>query len=106
MIYLVDDIIVAPEDTEKYLELLQTVYLPDASRRDLELVACWHTPTDIGEDVNILIIWALRDWKHWDQVRHDSVMDLSMWAWVDQIKALRKGGTRRFFLPTEFSPFK
>ena len=106
MIYLVDDIIVAPENTEKYLELFQTDYLPGARKRDLELVACWHTPTDIGEDVTILIIWALRDWKHWDQVRHDSVMDLSMWAWVDQIKALRKGGTRRFFLPTEFSPFK
>jgi hypothetical protein len=106
LLYLVDDIIVAPENTEKYLELFQTDYLPGARKRGLELVACWHTPTDIGEDVNIKFIWALRDWKQWDQVRHDSVTDLSVWGWVDQAKALRKGGTRRFFLPTEFSPLK
>ena len=85
MIYLVDNIIVAPENTEKYLELFQTVYLPSAKERDLELVACWHTPMDIGEDVTIITIWALRDWKHWNQVQKDVYVELKKFGFTSNI---------------------
>jgi hypothetical protein len=105
MLHLVEDIVVAPEDTRRYLEHFERGFLPRARARGQELVACWHTPVDIGEDVHILIVWAVRDWDHWVELRWGLVRDPTLDAWLEEAGPLRKpGSTWRFYTPAAFSP--
>lgn len=104
MIYMVDSIQIAAEDTERYLEAFASVFLPPARRRGMELVACWHTPRDIGEDVTVMTVFRFRDWAHWDELRMKSVMDPALYDWIAIQTKLQKYGTRRFYQAAEFSP--
>lgn len=104
MIYLVESVDVRPGDTARYLAAFEETYLPGAARRGQELVACWHTPVDIGEDVTVTTVFRLRDWAHWNEVRGAAVVDPSMPAWLALRRELVRGGTRRFYEPAACSP--
>ena len=104
MLYMVENIQIAPEDTDRYLKLFERMELPAAKARGMTLVSCWHTPTTLGEDVTVTTVWSMRDWAHWNDLRKATVLDGQFHAWLDEAKPLWKGGTRRFFTPAGFSP--
>ena len=106
MVYMVDSILLDPADTGRYLELLETSYAPAAAERGLTLVACWHTPENLGEDVTVTAIWSFRDFAEWNEIRRKAVLDPAWHRWVEQATPMRKGGTRRFYYPATFSPLK
>lgn len=104
MIYMVDSIQIAAEDTRRYLDAFESVFLPPARKRGMELVACWHTPTDIGEDVTVMTVFRIHDWAHWDELRMKNVTDPALYDWAEIQNELQKQGTRRFYQAAEFSP--
>ncbi len=106
MVYMMDTVLVDPADAHRYLELLETSYVPAATKRGLTLVACWHTPEDLGEDITVTTIWSFRDFAEWNDLRRKAVLDPAYLEWVEEATPLRKGGTRRFYYPTSFSPLK
>ena len=106
MLFMIDETQVEAEDTQRFLEAFETVFLPPASKRGLELVACWHTPPDIGEDVTVTTIFQMRAWAHWDELRARMFLEPSLPEWLELLESLRKSGTRNFYTPTSFSPLK
>ncbi len=104
MLYLLDTTVVDAADTDRFLEAFESTFLPAATERGVELVACWHTPTTLGEDVDVVSIFRLKDWAHWNELRRKAVLDPAMQEWIELLGRLRKGGSRRFFTPAAFSP--
>ena len=106
MLYLVDTTVVAAADTDRFLTAFESTFLPAAIERGVELVACWHTPTSLGEDVDVVAIFRLNDWAHWNELRRRAVLDPAMTKWIAVLKSLRRGGSRKFFSPAAFSPLR
>ena len=99
MIYLVESVDVRPEDVNAYIDAFETHYLPGALERGMELVGCWHTPTQIGEDVTVTLIFGLPGWAEWEQIRNAAVGDPGVAAWVAARRNLMLRGTRKFYEP-------
>ncbi len=106
MLYMLDTTVVAATDTEQYLAAFESTFLPAATERGVELVACWHTPTSLGEDVDVVAIFRLKDWAHWNELRRKTVLDPAMGEWIELLGSLRKGGSRKFFSPAACSPLQ
>jgi hypothetical protein len=104
VIHLVDTVDVQPDDLESYLGTFAHYYLPGATERGMELVGCWHTPTQIGEMVTVIVVFRLESWEQWQRIRNAGVRDPRMAAWVDQRRALMVNGSRRFYEAASFSP--
>jgi NIPSNAP protein len=97
VIHLVDTVEVRPEDVESYVAAFAEFYLPGALDRGMQLVGCWHTPTEIGENVSIMVVFAVESWAQWETVRNAGVRDPRMSTWVDRRRELMLNGTRRFY---------
>ena len=99
MIFLVESVDVRPDDVDAYVRGFETHYLPGALERGMELVACWHTPTHIGEDVTVMVVFRLPGWAEWEQIRNAAVGDPGVAAWVAVRRELMLRGSRRFYEP-------
>jgi len=99
MIFLVESVDVRPDDVDAYVGAFETHYLPGALDRGMELIGCWHTPTQIGEDVTVTVIFRLRGWAEWEQIRNAAVADPGVSAWVAARRDLMLRGTRKFYEP-------
>ena len=106
MLYMVDTTVVAAADTDRFLKAFESTFLPAATERGVELLACWHTPTSLGEDVDVVAIFRLKDWAHWNELRRRAVLDPAMVEWIGVLESLRRGGSRKFFSPADFSPLR
>jgi hypothetical protein len=106
VILLVESVVVAPDDTDAYLDAFERLYLPGATKRGMELVSCWHTPREIGEDVTVTVVFRLDSWRAWEMIRNAAVGDPSMPEWIAARRVLMKHGTRRFAEPASFSPLQ
>ena len=104
VIHLVDAVDVQPDDLDAYLAAFAEYYLPGAVDRGMELVGCWHTPTDIGEMVTVTVVFRVESWANWELIRNAGVRDPLMSTWVDKRRALMTKGTRRFYESASFSP--
>jgi hypothetical protein len=97
VIHLVDTVDVRPDDLDAFLAAFSEYYLPGATERGMELVGCWHTPTDIGEMVTVTVVFRLESWAEWERIRNAGVRDPLMSMWVDKRRALMVNGSRRFY---------
>ena len=99
MIFLVESVDVRPDDVDAYIAGFETNYLPGALERGMELVGCWHTPKQIGEDVTVTVIFRLPGWAEWEQIRNGAVGDPGVAAWVALRRDLMVRGSRKFYEP-------
>ena len=60
----------------------------------------------LGEDVDVVAIFRLEDWAHWNELRREAVLDPAMAQWIEVLELMRRGGGRKFYSPTEFSPLR
>jgi hypothetical protein len=104
VIHLIDTVDVRPDDLEAYLGAFAEYYLPGATERGMELVGCWHTPTQIGEMVTVTVVFRLESWAEWERIRNAGVRDPLMTTWVDKRRELMVNGSRRFYEAASFSP--
>lgn len=104
MIHLIESIDVRPEDLDALLDGFERHYLHGARERGMEFVACWHTPTSIGEDVTVTVIFGLESWAQWETARNAAVADPGVANWVELRRSLMLRGRRTFSEPATFSP--
>jgi hypothetical protein len=104
VIHLIDTVDVRPRDLEAYLAAFAKYYLPGATNRGMQLIGCWHTPTEIGEIVTVAVVFGLESWAEWERIRNAGVRDPMMSTWIDRRQALMVKGSRRFYEPAAFSP--
>jgi hypothetical protein len=97
VIHLVDTVEVQPDDLAAYLAAFAECYLPGATERGMELVACWHTPTDIGEPVTVIVVFRMESWEEWERIRNAGVRDPRTATWIERRRQLMLNGTRRFY---------
>jgi hypothetical protein len=103
MIFLLESVDVRPDDVDAYVTAFETHYLPGALERGMELVGCWHTPTQIGEDVTVTAVFRLPGWAEWEQIRNAAVGDPGVAAWVAARRDLMLRGSRKFYEPASLT---
>lgn len=97
MLYLVDTVQVAPPDAAEYLTLVERVAASLMADAGATLVSCWSTAVDLGEDVDVLVVWSVGDHETWNVTRRNLVLDPRWHRFARDVARLRKGGTRRFY---------
>ncbi len=106
MVYLVDTIEVRSELADRYVELVQEEAVPLMTDAGAQLVACWATSKEIGEDVAVKIVWSCADHVAWTEIRKNLVLDPRYYAYAARAAGLRQGGDRRFYYPASHSPMR
>jgi hypothetical protein len=104
VIYLLERAAVAEENASAYVDAVGKLFRPRAEAAGLELVACWHTPIGIGEDVEVTCILRFADWGCWDEIRRRMVLDPARGEWQAARRRLSRSAERRFLQPAAFSP--
>jgi hypothetical protein len=104
MPYVVDTIAVVPAAVAPYLEAVERLAVPVMTGAGATFVSCATTAPDIGEDVDIQIVWAFDDYAHWNVIRKNMVLDGRWYEYAQRVAPLRTGGSRRFYDRVGFSP--
>jgi len=104
MPYLVDTIEVEPRFLAAYLEVVEELGVPVMTEAGASFVSCATTSADIGENVDVQIVWEFDDHEQWNVIRKNLVLDPRWYEYADRVARIRTGGTRRFYDPVSFSP--
>ena len=106
MVYIVDTVELEPKDCEKYLDSVKNIGVPAMEAAGLKFISCWATSKELGEDVKVLVVWAVEDHSRWNDVRKNLVFTPEWHEYAQQVETLRKSGSRNFYYPTDFSRFQ
>ncbi len=98
-IHIVDTLAVTPGNQLAMLTLLNDECIPVMREAGLELVSCYSTSPDLGEDVLIQVTWKAPDHSAFNVIRKNFVLDPRWSAYAAKASQLWTGGTRRFFYP-------
>jgi hypothetical protein len=101
---MVDNVLIAPSDLKTYLHSIEGELLPAARQRGMDLMAAWHTSAELGEEVTVTLIFRVRDWSHWVELRANAAVDPHLHEWLAAVAPMRKGGRRLFYERAAFSP--
>jgi NIPSNAP len=104
MPYVIDTIEVEPRSLAFYLDVVEQLGVPVMTDAGATFVSCATTSAEMGENVDIQIVWAFADHGHWNVIRKNMVLDPRWYEYAGRVAALRKSGTRRFYYPAAFSP--
>lgn len=104
MPYVVDTIEVEPHLVAPYLDAVEQLGVPLMTDAGAFFVSCATTSADIGEIVDVQIVWAFDDHAQWNVIRKNMVLDPRWYEYSDRVAALRSGGTRRVYYRVGFSP--
>ncbi|HXQ60555.1 MAG TPA: NIPSNAP family protein [Acidimicrobiales bacterium] len=104
MPYVVDTVEVEPERLLPYLDAVRHLGVPVMTDAGAVLVSCATTSAEIGESVDVQVVWSFDDHDHWNVIRKNLVLDPRWYEFSARIAALRTGGTRRFYYPVALSP--
>ena len=103
MPFVVDTVEVPPEHLASYLDAVAQIGLPVMTDAGAVFVSCATTSVDIGENVDVQIVWSFDDHDQWNVIRKNLVLDARWYEYAQRISALRTGGTRRFYQPVVFA---
>jgi hypothetical protein len=104
MPYVVDTIEVEPDVVARYLEAVEQLGVPVMTAAGARFVSCATTAADIGEIVDVQIVWAFDDHAQWNVIRRNMVLDPRWYEYSERVAGLRTGGTRRVYYDAPFSP--
>jgi len=104
MPYVVDTIEVEAHLVAPYLDAVEQLGVPLMTDAGAFFVSCATTSADIGEIVDVQIVWAFDDHAQWNVIRKNMVLGPRWYEYSDRVAALRNGGTRRVYYRVGFSP--
>ena len=99
-IHIVDTLVVPPASRTELLDLLKAEWIPVMRDAGMELLSCYSTLDNLGEDVLIQVTWRVADHSAFNLIRKNFVLDPRWHSYSAKAKKLRTGGTRRFFYPS------
>jgi hypothetical protein len=97
MVHLVDTLEVDPQHVDDYLRLVATAGLVIMTEAGAAFVSCGTTSTEVGEPVQVQVVWAFDDYEHWNEIRRNLVLDPRWYEYAARAATLRTGGTRRLY---------
>ena len=97
-VVMIDTVVVAETDAQRYVDAFERWYLPGARARGLVLIGCWATPGGIGEDVTVTTALAVGTWADWERARNAAVRDPALGDWLAARGSMMRSGHRRFAL--------
>lgn len=97
--YLVDTVSVDPARLEEYVEVLRARVVPVMTGAGAGYESCRVTSAEIGEPVELQVVWSFADNVAWNEIRCALVVDPRYYEYAALLAALRLGGTRRFQRP-------
>ena len=103
MPYVVDTVEVEPSCLASYLAVVERLGVPVMTDAGASFVGCATTAADLGESVDIQIVWAFDDHAQWNVIRRNMVLDPRWYEYARQVSALRTGGRRRVYHRVDFS---
>jgi len=95
--YLVDTVAVEPENVSPYLALVESRVKPLMTGAGATFEFCRITAADLGRPVDVEVAWSFTDNTAWNEIRRDLVLDPIYYECAEALRALRMGGTRRFY---------
>jgi NIPSNAP len=95
--HLVDTVEVEPGRVDDYLEVVRTLGLAVMTDAGATFVSCATTSSEIGEGVQVQVVWSFDDHVHWNEIRKNLVLDARYHEYGGALASVRVGGTRRFF---------
>lgn len=102
-VFLMEQIELVPGKLEEYLCAMRDIYVPAAKRHGMRLLMSWQSPPDTGEE-ELTFLWVVPGWGE----AFTSFVGISgevdaMRHWLDTVRPLRRGGRRRYLVPTELT---
>jgi hypothetical protein len=94
-LFLVDVVQVEEDDAAVYLRAIEELAVPVMTAAGAALESCRSAGSGLGVDVDIEVVWRIRDFAHWNLVRRNLVLDPRWYTWAQRAAGLRRGGTRR-----------
>src|SRR5580704_12003506 len=94
MPYVVDTIEVEPGLLASYLDAVEHLGVPVMTDAGATFVSCASTAADIGDTIDVQIVWAFADHAQWNVIRKNMVLDPRWYRYADRVARRRTGGTR------------
>jgi hypothetical protein len=94
---LVDVHRVAPADVDELVSLVREQVVPTMEAAGATFVSCAVAP-ELGDDGEVLTQWSCADFVAWNDIRRALMFDPRYHAYGAALAALRRGGTRRFYV--------
>jgi hypothetical protein len=99
-LFLVDVVQVEEQDAPAYLRALGELAIPVMTAAGASFESCRSTPSGLGVEVDIEVVWRFSDFAHWNLIRKNLVLDPQWYAWAQRAAGLRRGGSRRIMADT------
>jgi hypothetical protein len=103
MPFVVDTIEVEPSQLSPYLEAVHQLGIPVMTDAGASFVSCATTSAELGENVDVQIVWSFVDHAEWNVIRRNMVLDRRWYEYAGRTAALRTAGTRRFYYPVTWA---
>lgn len=94
---------VAPADLDVLLAIVREQVVPTMEAAGATFVACDVAP-DLGDDGEVRTEWACADFVAWNEIRRRLMFDTRYHGYGATLSALRRGGTRRFYVDGMLDP--
>jgi hypothetical protein len=104
MIYLIASIILAPEKTGVFNDIMEKEYLPIVEKHGANLIAALRTT--IGNVDEVTDIWAFDSLEHFERIRRSQFKDPRYMEVRGKIRALMTAETLKLASPLSCSPLK
>jgi len=104
MIYMVASIILKPEKTMEFNDILEKEYLPIVAEHGSKLIACLRT--SVGNVDEVTDIWAFESLSHLERVRQEQFLDPKYMSVRKKIRELMTAETIKLCAALPVSPLK
>jgi hypothetical protein len=99
-LFLVDVVQVDDDRAGAYLRAIEELAVPVMTAAGASLESCRSAGSGLGVEVDIEVVWRVRDFAHWNLIRRNLVLDSRWYTWAQRAAGLRRGGTRRMMMDT------
>lgn len=97
MLRRVDTVEVGPDDAGKYCRLIDEELAPIVEAAGATFEGWWRTPEGTAEPLLVQTVVSCQGFDAWNVIRRNLVLDPRWYACAEQLHALSRGGTRRFY---------
>ena len=104
MIYLVASIILVPEKTGEFNDIMEKEYLPIVEKHGAKLIAALRTT--IGNVDEVTDVWEFESLEQFEGIRRSQFQDPEYMAVRGKIRALMTAETLKLASPLSCSPLK
>lgn len=97
MLRRVDTVEVEPDDADEYCRTIDEELAPLVETAGATFEGCWRSPAGTSPAVVVQTVFSCPGFEAWNVIRRNLVLDPRWYACAERLRALGRGGTRRFY---------